>query len=109
MVVGFLGLGAIGTPIALRCFSIAPRAIPPAPAASPIDWPSGGVAFADAPGSGGSNGAEAGTLTVMVGGSEETFRRAHPVLSAFGKQIEHLGPVGTGHAMKAVNNAADPL
>jgi 3-hydroxyisobutyrate dehydrogenase len=64
-----------------------------------------GVAFADAPVSGGVSGAEAGTLTVMVGGDEETFTRARPVLSAFGKRIEHLGPVGAGHAMKAVNNA----
>jgi 3-hydroxyisobutyrate dehydrogenase len=64
-----------------------------------------GVAFADAPVSGGVIGAEAGTLTVMVGGDEETFTRARPVLSAFGKRIEHLGPVGAGHAMKAVNNA----
>ena len=64
-----------------------------------------GVAFADAPVSGGVSGAEAGTLTVMVGGDEGTFTRARPVLSAFGKRIEHLGPVGTGHAMKAVNNA----
>jgi len=64
-----------------------------------------GVAFADAPVSGGVSGAEAGTLTVMVGGDDETFARARPVLSGFGKRIEHLGPVGTGHAMKAVNNA----
>jgi 3-hydroxyisobutyrate dehydrogenase len=64
-----------------------------------------GVAFADAPVSGGVSGAESGTLTVMVGGDEETFARARPVLAAFGKRIEHLGPVGTGHAMKAVNNA----
>ena len=64
-----------------------------------------GVGFADAPVSGGVSGAEAGTLTVMVGGDEETFTRARPVLSAFGKRIEHLGPVGAGHAMKAVNNA----
>jgi 3-hydroxyisobutyrate dehydrogenase len=63
------------------------------------------VAFADAPVSGGTNGAEAGTLTVMVGGDEATFLRARPILSAFGTRIEHLGPVGTGHAMKAVNNA----
>jgi 3-hydroxyisobutyrate dehydrogenase len=62
------------------------------------------VAFADAPVSGGTNGAEAGTLTVMVGGDEEAFRRAVPTLSAFGRRIEHLGPVGSGHAMKAVNN-----
>jgi len=64
-----------------------------------------GVAFADAPVSGGTNGAEAGTLTVMVGADEPTFARAKPVLQAFGRRIEHLGPVGTGHAMKAVNNA----
>ncbi len=64
-----------------------------------------GIAFADAPVSGGISGAEAGTLTVMVGGDEETFTRARPVLSAFGKRIEHLGPIGAGHAMKAVNNA----
>jgi 3-hydroxyisobutyrate dehydrogenase len=63
------------------------------------------IAFADAPVSGGTNGAEAGTLTVMVGGDEGAFRRALPILSAFGKRIEHMGPVGAGHAMKAINNA----
>lgn len=63
------------------------------------------VAFADAPVSGGVSGAEAGTLTIMVGADRETYTRAAPVLSAFGKRIEHLGPVGAGHAMKAVNNA----
>jgi 3-hydroxyisobutyrate dehydrogenase len=63
------------------------------------------IAFADAPVSGGTNGAEAGTLTVMVGGEEGVFRRALPILSAFGKRIEHMGPVGAGHAMKAINNA----
>jgi 3-hydroxyisobutyrate dehydrogenase len=64
-----------------------------------------GVAFADAPVSGGTNGAEAGTLTVMVGADDATFARALPVLTAFGKQIQHMGPVGSGHAMKAINNA----
>lgn len=63
------------------------------------------VAFADAPVSGGTDGAAAGTLTVMVGGDEAVFLRARPVLEAFGGRIEHMGPVGTGHAMKAVNNA----
>jgi 3-hydroxyisobutyrate dehydrogenase len=63
------------------------------------------IAFADAPVSGGTNGAEAGTLTVMVGGTDDTFARALPILRAFGKRIEHMGPVGTGHAMKAINNA----
>ncbi len=64
-----------------------------------------GIAFADCPVSGGTSGAEAGTLTVMVGGDEATFARARPVLEAFGRRIEHMGPVGAGHAMKAVNNA----
>ncbi|MGI9041762.1 MAG: NAD(P)-dependent oxidoreductase [Gemmatimonadales bacterium] len=64
-----------------------------------------GVTFADAPVSGGTNGAEAGTLTVMIGGHPDTVARAREVLSAFSSRIEHMGPVGTGHAMKAVNNA----
>lgn len=64
-----------------------------------------GVAFADCPVSGGTNGALAGTLTVMVGADPPTFERARPILGAFGKRIEHLGPVGAGSAMKAVNNA----
>ena len=63
-----------------------------------------GVAFADAPVSGGTNGAEAGTLTVMVGADAATFARARPVLEAFGGRIEHVGPVGSGDALKAVNN-----
>ena len=64
-----------------------------------------GFGFIDAPVSGGTNGAEAGTLTVMVGGDPQLFDRALPVLSAFGTRIVRLGPVGSGHAMKAVNNA----
>jgi 3-hydroxyisobutyrate dehydrogenase len=63
------------------------------------------VAFADAPVSGGTSGAEAGTLTIMVGADEETFARALPVLQSMGSRIEHVGPVGAGHALKAVNNA----
>jgi 3-hydroxyisobutyrate dehydrogenase len=62
-----------------------------------------GVAFADAPVSGGTNGAEAGTLTVMVGADPETFVRARPILAAFGSRIDHVGPVGAGDAVKAVN------
>jgi 3-hydroxyisobutyrate dehydrogenase len=64
-----------------------------------------GIEFADAPVSGGTNGAMAGTLTVMVGGAEETFLKARPILESFGRRVEHLGPLGAGHAMKAVNNA----
>jgi len=64
-----------------------------------------GIAFVDAPVSGGTNGAEAGTLTVMVGGTEADYERARPALAAFGRTIVHMGPVGAGHAMKSVNNA----
>jgi 3-hydroxyisobutyrate dehydrogenase len=65
----------------------------------------GGVAFADAPVSGGTGGAEAGTLTIMVGGDPEVFARARPTLAHLGSRIEHVGPVGSAHALKAVNNA----
>jgi 3-hydroxyisobutyrate dehydrogenase len=64
-----------------------------------------GFGFIDAPVSGGTNGAESGTLTVMVGGDAGHYARATPVLQAFGSRIVHMGPVGSGHAMKAVNNA----
>lgn len=64
-----------------------------------------GIEFVDAPVSGGTNGAEAATLTVMIGGSDAGFARAREVVSAFGRRIEHMGPVGAGHAMKAINNA----
>ncbi|HEY7480703.1 MAG TPA: NAD(P)-dependent oxidoreductase [Gemmatimonadales bacterium] len=64
-----------------------------------------GVSFADAPVSGGTNGAEAGTLTIMVGSDAATFARARPILAQMGNRIAHVGPVGAGHAVKAVNNA----
>jgi 3-hydroxyisobutyrate dehydrogenase len=55
--------------------------------------------------SGGTSGAEAGTLTVMCGGDDDAFARARPAFEAFGKKIVLVGPVGAGHALKAVNNA----
>lgn len=64
-----------------------------------------GVAFLDAPVSGGVVGAEQGALTVMVGGDAGTLDRVRPVLEAFGKRIVPCGPVGAGDAVKAVNNA----
>ena len=62
-----------------------------------------GVAFVDAPVSGGSEGAVKGTLTIMVGGAEADVERAQPVLAAMGRTITHMGPVGAGQATKAVN------
>lgn len=64
-----------------------------------------GVGFLDAPVSGGTIGAEQGTLTVMVGGDAALLERVRPVLEAFGKKIVHCGAVGAGDALKAVNNA----
>ena len=61
------------------------------------------VHMVDAPVSGGSEGAVAGTLTIMVGGEAEDVERARPVLAAMGKTITHLGPVGAGQITKAVN------
>lgn len=63
------------------------------------------VGFVDAPVSGGTAGAEAGKLTVMVGGEDQWVARARPIVEAFAAKIVHLGTVGTGHATKAVNNA----
>ena len=64
-----------------------------------------GVDFIDAPVSGGTVAAKAGTLTVMWGGEPTVFERARPAVEAFGKKIVHAGPVGSGDALKAVNNA----
>ncbi|HXE61544.1 MAG TPA: NAD(P)-dependent oxidoreductase, partial [Gemmatimonadaceae bacterium] len=64
-----------------------------------------GIAFIDAPVSGGTIGAERGTLTVMCGGDAAAFERAKPVIDAFGEKLVHCGPVGAGHALKSVNNA----
>jgi 3-hydroxyisobutyrate dehydrogenase len=62
-----------------------------------------GVGFVDAPVSGGSEGAQKGTLTIMCGGSDSDVKRARPILAAMGKAITHMGPVGAGQATKAVN------
>jgi 3-hydroxyisobutyrate dehydrogenase/2-hydroxy-3-oxopropionate reductase len=62
-----------------------------------------GAGFLDAPVSGGPAGAEAGTLTVMVGGDEATFNRALPVFEAFGGKIRLCGGVGAGQVIKLVN------
>ena len=63
-----------------------------------------GYPMVDAPVSGGVGGAEAGTLTFMVGGSEADFARAKPVLEKMGKTIVHCGGAGNGQAAKICNN-----
>ncbi|MGZ8515684.1 MAG: NAD(P)-dependent oxidoreductase [Candidatus Limnocylindrales bacterium] len=62
-----------------------------------------GLAMVDAPVSGGSEGAKNATLTIFVGGAEDGVERARPVLAALGKTITHVGPIGAGQAVKAVN------
>ena len=63
------------------------------------------IAFVDAPVTGGTPGAKAGTLSVMMGGSKEDAERARAVCEGFGKKIVHVGPVGAGHAIKVVTNS----
>lgn len=63
-----------------------------------------GNPLADAPVSGGTGGATAGTLTFMVGASPELFAQVQPVLQAMGKNIVHCGATGTGQVAKVCNN-----
>jgi 3-hydroxyisobutyrate dehydrogenase len=62
-----------------------------------------GVDLADAPVSGGSEGAQKATLTIFVGAEPTVFERARPILEVIGRTITHVGPVGSGQAVKAVN------
>jgi 3-hydroxyisobutyrate dehydrogenase len=62
-----------------------------------------GVDFLDAPVSGGVEGANKGTLAIMVGGEEKVFNAAKPVLDAMGATVTHFGPTGSGQAAKATN------
>jgi 3-hydroxyisobutyrate dehydrogenase len=63
-----------------------------------------GYAMVDAPVSGGIAAANGGTLTFMVGGSDEAFARAQPILAAMGKAVIHAGALGAGQAAKVCNN-----
>ena len=62
-----------------------------------------GAGFLDAPVSGGQSGAENGTLTVMVGGDQEDFRKAEPVIGAYARAVTLIGPPGSGQLTKMVN------
>jgi 3-hydroxyisobutyrate dehydrogenase len=63
-----------------------------------------GIHLVDAPVSGGVRGAEAGTIAIMVGASEEDYDRIHPLLSAISPNIFHAGGPGNGQVIKLVNN-----
>lgn len=63
-----------------------------------------GVALIDAPVSGGVKKAVAGTLAIMVGGDAQVFAQQKPLLECLGAAITYVGPIGAGHALKALNN-----
>ena len=63
----------------------------------------GGFHFLDAPVSGGQAGAENGVLTVMVGGEQEPFERARPVIDSFARMVGLMGPAGSGQLTKMIN------
>ena len=62
-----------------------------------------GIKMLDAPVSGGPEGAQNGTLAIMVGGKEEDFKKALPILQVMGKTVTHVGPIGAGQTTKAIN------
>lgn len=61
------------------------------------------VVFLDAPVSGGAGGGAQGTLAIMVGGQKEAFEKALPVLKAMGTNVVYMGPTGSGHVTKLIN------
>ena len=92
------GIGA-GVP-AVDCSTIDPQTAREVAAAAAKQ----GVQMADAPVSGGTGGAQAGTLTFMVGASPALFDTLHPVLAQMGRNIVHCGDVGTDQVAKICNN-----
>src|SRR5690606_27296484 len=64
------------------------------------------VDLLDAPVSGGPDGAESGTLSIMAGGSAASFERARPILGHLGRSIVHIGDTGSGQIAKACNQLA---
>ncbi len=85
--------------LVVDCSTISPTAT----AAMAARLAQAGVGMVDAPVSGGSEGAEKGTLTIFVGGADADVERARAILEAFGSRITHLGPSGSGQMAKAVN------
>ncbi len=67
------------------------------------DVESAGGQYIDAPVSGGTIGAQSGTLTIMAGGNDDAMARAQPVFDVLGQKTTHVGPVGTGQVAKAAN------
>jgi len=94
-------LGAIDpSALVIECSTIAPDSARKVATAAQER----GLAMIDAPVSGGTAGAAAGTLTFIVGGEADNLARAMPVLQAMGKNIFHAGPAGAGQVAKICNN-----
>jgi len=96
---GILAHARAGT-LLIDCSTIAPEAARKVASAAQAK----GFAMLDAPVSGGTGGAAAGTLTFMVGGSTEAFAQAKPYLEKMGKAIFHAGASGSGQTVKVCNN-----
>ncbi|HCE7155083.1 TPA: 3-hydroxyisobutyrate dehydrogenase, partial [Pseudomonas aeruginosa] len=96
---GLLAHIAPGT-LVLECSTIAPTSARKVHAAARER----GLAMLDAPVSGGTAGAAAGTLTFMVGGDDEALEKARPLFEAMGRNIFHAGPDGAGQVAKVCNN-----
>src|SRR5207248_2175197 len=93
--VAFLGLGIMGAPMASVRIGERLR--------------KGRLGFLDAPVSGSRPKAEAGTLTIMAGGTDTDFERGRPVLDALGELVVHVGPQGHGSMVKLINNTLAAL
>lgn len=96
---GVLETARAGT-LLIDCSTIAPESARKVAAAAAAK----GLAMIDAPVSGGTGGAQAGTLTFMVGGAAENLEVARPLLEKMGKNIFHAGPNGAGQTVKVCNN-----
>ncbi len=103
----YLGEGGILSAIETGALIIDSSTIAPATARKVADAAKArGLAMIDAPVSGGTAGAAAGTLTFIVGGQTDALERARPVLSSMGKNIFHMGGAGAGQVAKLCNNMA---
>lgn len=83
----------------IDCSTSSPKAVSRIAAASAA----AGMAFVDAPVSGGTVGAEQGTLSIMVGGDRQAYERALPLLETLGSHIYHVGGIGSGTVVKLLN------
>lgn len=106
----YLGLGGVATAARLPPLAIDMSTISPA-VSRRIGEVLGnkGCDFLDAPVSGGERGAIEATLSIMVGGSAEAFRRAVPILKAMGRTIVHCGPSGAGQVTKLCNQVVGAM